>query len=171
MHPTPCQRNELRFCKAFFEVRDLHATRRKLRENGMLAVAQADPNSKREVALYWWEAEIGGPQGAEAVFLVRLFPARLILEGPSATAIGHGWRLLAEILDGAAVARVASGDELRRFLPKPASTSADQPQTLDKEAESKVLAEFYAGFCRRCAIPPSKGWRISRRGRPSVNLN
>ena len=158
MTTTARQRDHLRFCKAFFEVVDLDRTEAVLEAMSMVHVGGPATPQQTHAAMYWWEHAGRATETAavptDRVFLVRLFTRRLILEGPTPEASGLGWRALAETLGAAAEPRVAVGDDLRRFLPKPRRGGTDRPENLTPERERQVLAEFYAAFCQRWLETP-----------------
>ncbi len=140
------QRQDLRFCKAFFEILDRTATCRALDRAGAVEFVGGDDI----LADRWYRWDRPEPAGDVAVsFLVRLTSTRLVLEGPTPESVGRGWRVLDELLQPHARARVAAGDDLGRFLPRPRKHSADRPESWSKEHERRVLQEFYAAFVRR----------------------
>ena len=94
--------------------------------------------------------------GAEIAFLVRTRGSRLVLEGPDAASVGRAWRQLDEQLQPAARARVAVGDDLARFLPKPRRRTADRPESFSAAHEATVLAEFHEALCVRWADLPQQ---------------
>lgn len=151
--PAP-QRRSLRFCKAFFEVLSFDKTRQRLLAARALEIL--GPASDRGDAEYWyrWDEPDGDRAHVPVSYLIRLTARRLVLEGPSPAAIGRGWRALDEQLRPYARARVAAGDDLARFLPRQRRHSADRPESWSREHENKVLAEFYAAFCKRWAHQP-----------------
>lgn len=140
------QRANLRFCKAFFEIQDRAATHERLLAVGAQELV-ADTNQR----WYLWNPPDAGPATA---FLVRSRGPRLVLEGPDPAAVGRAWRQLDEQLRPAARARVAVGDDLSRFLPKPRRKTADRPESFSAEHEALVLAEFHAALCVRWADAP-----------------
>jgi len=142
------QRAILRFCKAFFEIEDGSATHDRLLAAGAQELV-ADTNQR----WYLWN-----PPDADTIsaFLVRTRGARLVLEGPDSVAVGRAWRQLDEQLRPAARARVAVGDDLSRFLPKPRRRTADRPESFSAEHEAQVLAEFHAALCVRWADAPQQ---------------
>lgn len=149
-HTRP-QRQRLHFCKAFFELRDAADVHRRLLASGALELdAEGDPTLR----WYVWQEPPTRPGVPRARFLVRLRGGRLVLEGPDPESVGRGWRELDRLLRPAAVARVAAGDDLKRFLPRQRRHSADRPESWDREHEEQVLREFYAAFCRRWAASP-----------------
>lgn len=152
--PTPSQRRTLRFCKAFFEVNDLEDTRRLLAVHEIEPLSAASVPQRAGCTWYLWETAPGEVEPGGAVFWLRLFRNRLVLEGPDPRALGRGWRRLAEIVEGAATPRVAAGDDLARFLPRPRRRSADRPETLSKEEQETILREFYAAFHGRWIEQP-----------------
>jgi hypothetical protein len=143
--PAPPQRQTLSFFKAFFEVFDLPDTKRRLERAGALEVGE--PAAGGDLWLYWQEPPLTGIP--RATFLIRLRGSRMVLEGPTAEAVGRGWRALEADLGPAAKPRVAAGDDLGRFLPSKRSHSADRPESWGRGHEREVLAEFYAAFCDR----------------------
>lgn len=143
--PTPPQRQTLRFAKAFFEVFDAARTVELLA--GVGAQEIGDPAAETDRWFYWQEPVTR--DSPRATFLIRLRDARMVLEGPSAEAVGRGWRALEPSLEPAARPRVAAGDDLGRFLPRRRKHSADRPESWNREHERKVLDEFYAAFCDR----------------------
>lgn len=156
MHePATPQRDALRFCKAFFEILDPREAQRRLVEIGAYPVGgpATEPASDDPVWLWWLADDDSGPL-AGTPFLVRMFRDRMVLEGPSAWAVGLGWRLIADTLEGAAVPRVAAGDDLARFLPQARKRSHDRPETLSPEQERRVLREFYDAFAERWIRTP-----------------
>ena len=142
------QRANLRFCKAFFEIDDGTATHDRLLAAGAQEIV-ADTNQR----WYLWN-----PPDAKSpsAFLVRTRGPRLVLEGPDPDAVGRAWRQLDEQLRPAARARVAVGDDLSRFLPKPRRRTADRPESFSREHEAQVLAEFHAALCVRWADAPQR---------------
>lgn len=148
---TSPQRQRLRFCKAFFELRDAEDAHLRLLADGAL---QLDPGGDPSVRWYLWRESRSAAGAARAHFLVRLRGERLVLEGPDPRSVGRGWRGLDRVLRPAAVARVAAGDDLQRFLPRRRRHSADRPETWSREHEARVLREFYAAFCRRWSTTP-----------------
>lgn len=144
------QRHGLRFCKAFFEVQDQEMTRTRLARAGAMPVG----GGRDDETWYWWQEPPRPSTGDRAAFFIKLRKARLVLEGPTAAAVGRGWRALHQRLEPAARARVAAGDDLGRFVPRPRRRSADRPETLGPEEERQVLREFYAAFGRRWARTP-----------------
>jgi hypothetical protein len=143
--PGPPQRQNLRFAKAFFEVFDLDRTVELLGGAGAQEVGDATPEADR---WFYWQ-EPAPRTGPSATFLIRLRGGRMVLEGPSAEAVGRGWRALEASLEPAALPRVAAGDDLGRFLPRRRKHSADRPESWNREHERKVLDEFYSSFCDR----------------------
>ena len=148
---TRPQRRELRFAKAFFEVRDHPGTHARLLESGALELSDGSAEADR---WYLWQEEPRAPGSPRHRFLVRMCGRRLVLEGPDAAAVGRGWRQLDRALRPMAVARVAAGDDLARFLPRPRRHSADRPESWSREHEARVLEEFYAAFCARWICTP-----------------
>lgn len=148
---TRPQRQRLRFCKAFFELRDAEDAHLRLVADGAL---QLDPGGDPAVRWYLWREPRSAAGTPRAHFLVRLRGERLVLEGPDPRSVGRGWRGLDRVLRPAAVARVAAGDDLQRFLPRKRRHSADRPETWSREHEARVLREFYAAFCRRWSATP-----------------
>jgi hypothetical protein len=151
--PDTPQRSTLRFCKAFFEVEDAVDVRRRLEALGAYPLGATDGRGTGPLVL-WWEAGADAGDLAGTPFVVRLFARRMVLEGPTASAVAAGWRYAAEILAGACTPRVAAGDDLGRFLPRPGKRSRDRPETLDREQEDRVLGEFYAAFAERWITTP-----------------
>ena len=146
MHrPDPPQRQNLRFCKAFFEVFDGARTLELLGAAGAQELGDPTPDADRW--FYWQEPP--HRRGPQATFLIRLRGARMVLEGPSSDAVGRGWRALEPTLAPAAKPRVAAGDDLGRFLPRHRRHSADRPESWGREHERRVLDEFYTAFCDR----------------------
>ena len=146
--PSP-QRTSLRFCKAFFEVRDPLGLRRRLRSVGAFALAE----TAGERAWFAWTP---APPSPGVTYLLRIAGARLVLEGPTPEAVADGWRRLDEIVRPAARALVAAGDDLQRFLPRPRRHSGDRPESWDPEYTRRVLGEFYAAVRRRWADLPHR---------------
>ncbi len=147
------QRSSLRFCKAFFEVTDNAATHECLLRLGAQELSEAIGDAATE-CWYWW---YGGRDDADRrydAFLLRLRPARLVLEGATAASVGRGWRVLDQQLRPHARARVAARDDLARFVPGRRQHSADRPETWSAGHEARVLAEFYASFAARWARQP-----------------
>ncbi len=145
---TQPQRANLRFCKAFFEIEDGPATHARLLATGAQELV-AHTNQR----WYLWNP----PEADTAqTFLVRTRGLRLVLEGPDPAAVGRAWRQLDEQLLPAARARVAVGDDLSRFLPKPRRKTADRPESFSPEHEARVLAEFHAALCVRWADAPQQ---------------
>ncbi len=142
------QRANLRFCKAFFEIEDGQAAHDRL-----LAVGAQELVADMDQRWYLWN-----PPDAKSAsaFLVRTRGPRLVLEGPDPVAVGRAWRQLDEQLRPAAQARVAVGDDLARFLPKPRRRTADRPESFSAEHEAQVLAEFHAALCVRWADAPQQ---------------
>ena len=141
-------RSSLRFCKAFFEIEDGSDTHARLMQSGAQELVA-------EASQRWY---IWHPPDAAGVaaFLIRTRGSRLVLEGPDSAAIGRAWRQLDEQLHPSARARVAAGDDLARFLPRPRKTTADRPEHFSKEHEARVLAEFHAALCVRWADLPQQ---------------
>lgn len=153
--PTGPQRRQLRFCKAFFEVREPAALGSLLTEAGAIELGTGGEGAPMD-AWYLWEEPPTRPGVPRARFVIRLRDRRLVLEGPTAASVGRGWRALDRQLRPAAVARVAAGDDLGRFLPAKRKHSADRPESWSREHERKVLREFYSVFCRRWATTPHR---------------
>lgn len=148
---TRPQRQRLRFCKAFFELRDAGEVHARLLADGAL---ELDPAGDPSLRWYLWQEPTAGAGGRRARFLVRLRGGRLVLEGPDPASVGRGWRELDRLLRPAAEARVAAGDDLGRFLPRKRRHSADRPESWDRAHEARVLREFYAVFCERWSSTP-----------------
>lgn len=148
---TRPQRHELRFAKAFFEVRDRPGTHARLLGAGALELSDGSADADR---WYLWQEESRGSGRPRHRFLVRMRGQRLVLEGPDAAAVGRGWRQLDRALRPLSVARVAAGDDLARFLPRQRLHSADRPESWSREHEAQVLGEFYAAFCERWVRTP-----------------
>jgi hypothetical protein len=146
--PARPQRANLRFCKAFFEIADHTATHDRLLAAGAQELV-ADTSQR----WYLWNPP---DEASGSGFLVRTRGSRLVLEGPDPTAVGRAWRQLEEQLRPAALARVAVGDDLSRFLPKPRRRTADRPESFSAEHEAQVLAEFHAALCVRWADVPQQ---------------
>jgi hypothetical protein len=145
---TRPQRANLRFCKAFFEIEDGPATHERL-----LGVGAQELVADTDQRWYVWHP----PEAAFAGgFLVRTRGPRLVLEGPSPEAVGRAWRQLDELLQPMANARVAVGDDLARFLPRPRKRTADRPESFSPEHEAQVLAEFHAALYVRWADAPQQ---------------
>lgn len=145
---SPPQRTNLRFCKAFFEIEDSSATHERLLEAGAQELV-ADTTQR----WYLWNPPDATVPSA---FLVRTRGPRLVLEGPDPVAVGRAWRQLDKQLRPAARARVAVGDDLSRFLPRPRRRTADRPESFSAEHEAQVLAEFHAALCVRWADVPQQ---------------
>ena len=144
------QRSSLRFCKAFFEVMDAAETHVRLLRLGAQELSEGADVDR----WYWWQ---NGPEDdglRRDALLLRLRPARLVLEGATAASVSRGWRMLDQRLRPHARARVAARDDLTRFVPRQRRHSADQPESWSVEYEAKVLAEFYAAFAARWARQP-----------------
>jgi len=147
------QRASLRFCKAFFEVMDAVATHERLLSLGAQELSEGTTESSVD-RWYWWQVGPAAGNQIRDALLLRLRPARLVLEGATAASVGQGWRLLDRQLRPHARARVAARDDLARFVPGRRHHSADQPESWDAEYETRVLAEFYAAFAARWARQP-----------------
>ena len=150
------QRAQLRFCKAFFEVRDAVSTHERLLAVGAQELDGGNAGEAGDASdrWYWWQEPPTGEGVPQASFLLRMRGRRLVVEGPTAVSLGRGWRALDEHLRPHARARVAAGDDLARFLPRPRPHSADRPESWSREHEQRVLREFYAAFCDRWARQP-----------------
>lgn len=147
------QRQQLRFCKAFFEVRDPQATQYRLVDIGAVELlGGSEPGYDGERWYCWTQAQAAGSGPISHV--IRLTAGRLVLEAPTPRATGIAWRELDELLRPHARARVAAGDSLSRFLPAQRKQSADRPESWSREHEARVLQEFYAAFCRRWVRQP-----------------
>jgi hypothetical protein len=147
--PQAPQRANLRFCKAFFEILEPDATHARLLEAGaQVLVVETDR------AWYVWHPS--ATRLAGQAFLVRTRGLRLVLEGADPVAVGRAWRNLDEQLQPAAKARVAVGDDLARFVPRPRKRTADRPENFAPEHEANVLREFYASLCTRWADLPQQ---------------
>jgi hypothetical protein len=142
------QRANLRFCKAFFEIEDRPATHDRL-----LAAGAQELVTETNQRWYLWNPPDAMTSSA---FLVRTRGPRLVLEGPDAGSVGRAWRQLNDQLQPAARARVAVGDDLSRFVPKPRRRTADRPESFSAEHEAQVLAEFHAALCVRWADAPQQ---------------
>ena len=147
--PERPQRANLRFCKAFFEIEDRSATHERL----LAAGAQVLLAESEQGWYLWYPVD---DRMADQAFLVRTRGLRLVLEGPDAAAVGKAWRQLDEQLRPAASARVAVGDDLARFLPRPRKRTADRPENFSAEHEAVVLRDFYATLCTRWADAPQQ---------------
>ena len=151
--PTLPQRSSLRFCKAFFEVTNSAATHERLLSLGAQELSEPSGDAAAD-RWYWWHGERGDGDASYDAFLLRLRPARLVLEGATAGSVGRAWRVLDQELRPHARARVAARDDLTRFVPGRRQHSADRPETWSAEHEARVLAEFYALFAARWARQP-----------------
>ncbi|NKB89913.1 MAG: hypothetical protein GKS06_17000 [Acidobacteria bacterium] len=144
---TRPQRANLRFCKAFFEIREADGTRDRLLDAGAQELL-----SDAERRWYVWYPPDAFAQG----FLIRTRGSRLVLEGPNPGAVGRAYRQLDDLLQPVAEARVAVGDDLGRFVPRPRIRTADRPENFSKEHEAQVLAEFHSALYSRWADAPQQ---------------
>ena len=162
---TPARAQQvLRFCRAFFEIVDGAETARRLRvlaeaiePSGDLAEGSwsGDGVVRSRVGVHWflWEPDRARPREG-APFLIRLHPTRLVLEAASGDQLARGWRLLDERLRPAARARVAAGDELTAYAPRPPPGGRDDPDSYSPAQREEILREVYARYEQQWAVTP-----------------